>query len=108
MTPLDLLRELCRRYGVSEDFGLRLRPLIERALKSPPEARRRILEMVERSFHQEASRLPRPQPVQLTEADRRILRTVAGILHAWEPPDWLKQWGDPPPSAAGEGRSGPG
>jgi hypothetical protein len=101
MTPLDLLRELCRRYGVSEDFGLRLRPLIERALKSPPDARKRILEMVERSFLQEGSRPAREPPSRLTEADRRILRTVAGILHAWEPPDWLKQWGDAPPSGPG-------
>jgi len=92
MTPLDLIRELCARHGVAESFGLRLRPLIERALKSPPEARRRILDMVERSFAQEATREGRAGRT-LPEADRRILTTVAGILHAWDPPEWLKQWG---------------
>ncbi len=96
MDPLQVIDGYCQRYGVSREFGLRLRPLIERALKSPPEAKKRILDMVERSFLQEASRPDARKDTMkhLPEADRKILSTVANILHNWEPPKWLKYWGE--------------
>lgn len=94
MDAPELLQDLCRRYGVPEPFGAKLRPLVERALKSPPQARKRILDMVERSFAQEAIRLEerdveRARVDQLSKADRDVLKTVADILHGWKPPGWL-------------------
>lgn len=94
MDSLDLLRDLCERFGVPEPFGAKLRPLVDRALKSPPQARKRILDMVERSFAQESIRLEErtveaARVNQLTKEDRAALKTVADILHTWAPPGWL-------------------
>jgi len=94
VTPERIIRRLSRRFGVSEDFGRRLRPLLERALESPPEARRRILDLVERSYahqaliDQEEARLAGPPP----PPDETALEAVARVLHGWSPPDWLVRW----------------
>ena len=104
MDPDQIIYDLCERYGVSPDFGHRLRPLITRAQKSSPEARQRIMDMVERSFAQEATRQEALPLDELPDGDRRILVTVAGILHSWRPPTWLKFWNElQPPYEGSEG-----
>jgi len=99
MNPHRFIEQLCRRYGVSPDFGKRLRPLVERAQNADPEKKARILDLVTRSFEQEARRrkertIPTPKVPRLTEEELKVLRTVATILHNWSPPGWLEQWGE--------------
>ena len=99
MNPHRFIEDLCRRYGVSHEFGKRLTPLVERANSSPAEKKARILDLVTRSFEQEARRAeeqggPAPPPRPLSPEERKILLTVASILHAWSPPGWLEQWGE--------------
>jgi len=98
MNPREYIKDLCRRYGVSSEFGFRLQPLVERAGRAEPAKRERLLDLVVRSFQQEANRKeedqasPGPRAV-LTMADRKALATVASILHQWSPPRWLDSWG---------------
>lgn len=106
MDPTQIIQELCKRYRVSLKWGNRLRPLIERSQAVPPEASARILDLVERSFAEEARRArqeearKRRNAAQNAAQDGLALSAVAGILHGWEPPEWLGQW-DP------EGAGGP-
>jgi hypothetical protein len=93
-----LIAQLCTRFHVSIDFGRRLQPLVEKAVGSDPEKRRLLLELVERSFAEEARRaetLAHDDP----EADLRALAAVAGVLHGWTPPAWFERWDDEPPRA---------
>ena len=93
MEPSKKIAELCRKYGIPPEFGARLRPLLERANESPPEKRQRLLDLVERSFAEEARRLRRLlSPQDLAPEDFGLIKTVAGVLHAWEPPVWLRLW----------------
>ncbi len=94
MDPTQIILDLCARFRVSSDFGLRLRPLVERAQKSEPDAKARIMDLVHRSFEEEARREARRPSRVLPRQEMRILSTVAGILHSWAPPHWLEQWGD--------------
>ena len=99
MNPHRFIEEHCRRYGVPLEFGKRLTPLVERANSSPAEKKARILDLVTRSFEQEARRAedrqePTPPSRRLSPGERKILLTVASILHAWSPPGWLEQWGE--------------
>ena len=96
MTPERIIRRLSRRYGVSEDFGRRLRPLLLRALESPPDARRRILELVERSYVHQAQLDLEEASARLPRDEAQALRAVARILHGWIPPEWLEDWGTAP------------
>ena len=90
MDASKIIDELCDRHGVSLEFGRRIQPLVERAGKVRPELRKRILEMVERSFVEEARRQKERKPMKnLDPADRKILITVAAALHGWKPPFWL-------------------
>ena len=95
MDPSVILRELCQRYGVSPAFGNKLRPLLERAQVVEPDAKLRIMDLIERSFAEEARRAAeeRRQKQDKDSQDLRVLSAVAAILHDWEPPDWLKNWG---------------
>ncbi len=104
MDPSAIIAELCRRHGVSPAFGNRLRPLIERAQVVPPEASARIMDLIERSFAEEARRAREEEQKKREQEvrDVRVLSAVASILHAWEPPDWLRRWTEPP----AEGGSG--
>jgi hypothetical protein len=87
------IEELCGTYGVSRAFGERLRPLLLRAMKSTAEKRARLLQLVERSFAEEAARPPTTMtPSDLPQDELAALRTVAGVLHSWNPPVWLKMW----------------
>ena len=93
MDPAQRIADLCRRYGVSSDFGNRLTPLVARACESPPEKRRRLLDVVERSFAEEARRQKgRPSVRDLPPEDRKMISTVASVLHGWNPPTWLRLW----------------
>jgi hypothetical protein len=91
-----LIAEMCMRFDVSLDFGRRLQPLVERAVRSEPEKRRLLLEMIERSFVEEAARAEIAR-AQVVAEDRRALSTLANVLHGWIPPAWFAQWEDEPP-----------
>ena len=84
---------LCRRYGVPQTFGARLIPLLESARQAPPPARLRLFRTIQQSFEEEARRLRMMMsPQELPLEDFKILKTVAAVLHSWEPPLWLKLW----------------
>ena len=89
------ISELCQSYRVPRSFGERMRPLLQRAAESAPEKQERLLQLVERSFVEEARRT-RPSPAKasqyLTPEELKVVRTVANILHEWHPPTWLKLW----------------
>ena len=92
MSPEDAdLDQLCSRFGVSHEFGRRLSPILRRALGSPPERRRFLLGLVERSFAREADRLRRRRSERELEEDRALV-SIAGTLHAWDTPSWFKSW----------------
>ena len=94
MDPNRTITELCRKYGVPREFGKRLLPLLERARAAPRAKRRRLTELVERSFAEEARRLlALPSPRDLQPEEWGVVKTVAGVLHAWDPPIWLRLWG---------------
>ena len=92
MEARRIIAELCKRFGVSHEFGRRLLPLVERASRSEPDKRRRILEMIERSFAEEARRIAFQGPATLPPEELRVLSTVARVLHDWNPPRWLHYW----------------
>ena len=110
MDPTQIIEELCRRHRVPRSFGERLRPLIVRAATREPDARQRIMDMIERSFIQEAERermratqrtrrkvSKRREPNEARKAsgtvEERMLGTVAAILHGWDPPEWIERFG---------------
>jgi len=108
MSPDEIIERLCRRYRVPHSFGMRLRPLIERAASRPAEARQRVMDMIVRSFVQESERerqrererakrrnqaTPNAARVRAWAVEDRILRTVAAILHGWNPPKWIQHFG---------------
>jgi hypothetical protein len=90
--PRRLIAQLCNRFRVSLDFGRRLQPLVELAAKAEPRKQRLLLEMVERSFAEEAGRLARERAAGPGE-DWSALVTVARVLHGWNPPSWF-DWSD--------------
>ena len=93
MEPQKKINELCRKHGVSPAFGNRLRPLLEKAVVSPPEKRQRLIELVERSFEEEGRRVRRLlAPADLPPEEFDLIKTVAGALHSWDPPLWLRLW----------------
>jgi len=91
---------MCSRFRVSLDFGRKLQPLVERALHADAEKRRLLLEMIERSFAQEARRLRLEHKAGGTE-DWQTLTSVARVLHGWNPPRWFDPWADEPPVPPG-------
>ncbi len=96
MDARAIIAELCRRFRVSAEFGRRLRPLVERAALAEPGKQRLILELVERSFAEEARRSAALRASVLSAEDLRCLSTVASVLHSWKPPGWLERWEEPP------------
>ena len=95
--PSELISDLCARYGVPRAFGEKLRPLLQRAQKVEPEPRQRILDLVTRSFAEEARRMGEIERVsarlaRLEPNERKVLHTVAAVLHGWSPPGWLLSW----------------
>lgn len=90
-----MIERLCSRFHVSPDFGRQLLPLVQRALLSTPDKRRLILEMVERSFVEEARLVA--QAHGLTQAaEWWCLTAVARLLHDWDLPAWLSDAGPRP------------
>jgi hypothetical protein len=81
-----LLKELCRRHGVTFEEGSTLLPMVQRALQSPREARIRLLVLVEQTLRFTTDGA---YPEGLAEAahDPNILMAVAKALHDWTPPE---------------------
>ncbi len=99
MTPAEHIHDLCLRYRVSKAFGERMLPLAERATEVRPELRERLHAFLERSFsaQAEAERREAEQDTAkpfhpASPEEERLVRTVAGALHAWTPPRWLEVW----------------
>ncbi len=93
-----LIAQMCSRFRVSLDFGRRLQPLVEKAVGADPLKRRLLLELVERSFAEEARHAELERDGESPD-DRRALATVASVLHGWRPPSWFDRWDDEPPRA---------
>ncbi len=96
MEARRFIAKLCTRFRVSLDFGRRLQPLVEKAVQAEPEKKRLLLELVERSFAEEARRAEIEEQ-DGARGDWRALSTVAGVLHGWQPPTWFERWEDEPP-----------
>ena len=99
MDPRRYVARMCSQFGVSLDFGRRLQPLVERAFAAEPGKRRLLLQLVERSFAEEARRAARERGEASAE-DLRALSSVAAVLHGWQPPGWFVRWDDEPPRPA--------
>jgi hypothetical protein len=97
LDPSRFIAQLCRRFRVPPEFGRRLQPLVQRAAESEPEKQRLLLEMVERSFAEEARRMERER-ASLPGDEWRALNTVAGVLHGWNAPEWFDRWDEEPDS----------
>lgn len=95
-----LIAQLCSRFRVSLDFGRRLQPLVEMAVRAEPRKQRLLLEMVERSFAEEERRVARARQAGPAE-DWRTLAAVARVLHGWNPPSWFDWSEDRRPPSAG-------
>ena len=96
-----VIAKLCNRFQVSLDFGRRLQPLVEMAVRADAKKRRLLLEMVERSFAEEGRRAERER-AHLPGDDWKTLQMVARVLHGWNPPTWFDWREDPgPPDPAG-------
>ena len=98
MSPQEFITDLCQRYGVSAAFGRRMQPLAERAERVRPEMRRRLHAFLERSFVAQATmeaKKDHVEPAWNPSPDEvRVLESVGGILHEWDPPGWLGRWAE--------------
>jgi len=99
MSPRERIRDLCQRYRVSSAFGERMLPLAERAEDVRPDLRDRLHAFLERSFVAQAELEAREAQgdrgsswTPASPAEDRLVRTVAGVLHGWQPPRWLDRW----------------
>lgn len=81
MTPENLLRSMCERHGLPPEYGVRLLPLVQRALTAPDEVRERILALVDGNLAQVALKGPSAVP----DLDLDVLIAVARVLHDWAP-----------------------
>lgn len=103
MNTFELLDQIRRRHGLSQAFAERFLPLLERAQRAQPDVRERIIELVEASFAREASRDRRvrapaaskhaPGVAAPSAAEVAALELVAKVLHSWQPPTWMLDWG---------------
>ena len=94
MTAQDILDSLVQRYSVPRQYGKRFLPLVGRSLSASPEVRARILSLIENSFRREEERLQQRHKALVNGPEWKMVCAVAGILHAWEPPEWLMGWGE--------------
>lgn len=96
MSPHEIIERLSKRYGVPQEFGRRMLPLLERAQVVEPAARKRILDLVERSYAHEAEIQAREKAkgkLRLAPNERKLVTALAESLHDWDIPSWL----DPAP-----------
>ena len=91
MYARQMLEQLYRRFPVSQSFGERFLPLLERVVNAAPDVRERILLLVETSFQKEVERR-RDDTQKHAQVDDKLLVAVAGVLHHWHPPDWMLNW----------------
>jgi hypothetical protein len=82
MTTERLLERLCRRHGVPLANARRLLPLVERAVRSSGELRRRLIEVIEASLARDAEEL-----AQQSRSESCCLIAVASALHRWSEGD---------------------
>lgn len=84
MNAENLLRAICERHGLPPDYGVRLLPLIRRALQAPDDVRDRILRLVDGNLKSCAE--GRIDPERLwRDLDSEVLIAVARVLHNWSP-----------------------
>ncbi len=96
MSPQDIIKRLSKSYGVPQDFGRRMLPLLERAQVVDPAARKRILDLVERSYAHEAEIQAQEKAEEgliLDPREHGLVAALAESLHDWKIPRWL----DPSP-----------
>ena len=84
MNPENLLRSMCERHGLPADYGVRLLPLVRRAMSAPDEVRDRILALVEGNLRSKAENQVRDQDPWVG-LDQEVLMAVARVLHNWSP-----------------------
>ncbi|MEM1453305.1 MAG: hypothetical protein AAF957_25395 [Planctomycetota bacterium] len=85
-----LLQRLCERHGLDPVDAHELLPLIQRAIASPDEVRRRIFGMVEVYVQRRAEGDSTATLAALEQdLDDEVLRAVARTIHRWDPP-WRK------------------
>lgn len=103
MTPENWLRSVCERHGLPASYGLRLIPLVRRAMEAPDEVRERILALVEGNLVQRA-RGESGDPTLMRDLDHEVLLAVAKVLHNWSPSEPMLDLGSggatPPTEAA--------
>lgn len=83
-TPEELLRTMCLRHGLPPDYGIRLIPVVRRAMSSPDEIRERILAMVDGNLAQHAADRTLAPP-EARDPDDAVLLAVARLMHHWTP-----------------------
>lgn len=91
MTPEELVRALCARHSLSPDAGTPFLPLVREALAARPEARDRLLSVVDRNLA-ELARRP-SEPAAPISGDESVLRAVARVLHNWTPSEAMLDLG---------------
>jgi len=104
MNTFESLEQIRQRHGLSHAFAERFLPLLERAQRAEPDVRNRIIELVESSFAREAKRglaatssavhRSARAPVSPSPAEVAALELVAKVLHSWQPPSWMLEWGE--------------
>jgi hypothetical protein len=83
-TPEELLRKMCLRHGLPEDYAIQLIPVVRRAMQSPEEVRERILAMVDGNLAQHAADRA-TVPVPARDPEDAVLLAVARLMHHWTP-----------------------
>lgn len=95
-----LLKRMCARHGLSSATEHELLPLMQRALISPDDVRRRIFAMIEDTVRRRSEGDATATLAALEQdLDDEVLRAVALRVHTWDPP-WRKR----PFGAIGDGR----
>jgi len=92
MDPRRLLTRMCTRHGLPTQDGLRLLPLVKKALESPSTVRDKILTLVEANL---AGRKQGKSDTSslFRELDEEVLISVGRLLHDWEPTGHILEMG---------------
>lgn len=84
MNAENLLRAMCERHGLPPDHGVRLLPLVRRALQAPDAVRDRILRLVDGNLRGCAEGRIDSEKLW-RDLDHEVLVAVARVLHTWSP-----------------------